>query len=64
MRSVRTEGRVIADSESDNGNSSRVDLNNLMARVREEEKKTRRNGIYFSAAAVSVLVIFGIVLTL
>ena len=44
--------------------SSRVDLNNLMRKVREEEKKSRRTNVYVSAAAVSVLAVFGIFLTL
>ena len=44
--------------------SSRVDLNDLMRKVREEEKKSRRTNVYVSAAAVSVLAVFGIFLTL
>ena len=44
--------------------SSRVDLNNLMRKVREEEKKSRRTNVYVSAAAVSALAVFGIFLTL
>ena len=33
--------------------SSKVDLNNLMKRVRDEEKKSKRASVYVSAAAVS-----------
>lgn len=44
--------------------SSRVDLNDLMRKVREEEKKSRRTNVYVSAAAVSALAVFGIFLTL
>ena len=43
---------------------SRVDLNNLMKRVKEEEKKTKRNNLAISAAAVSAVVVFGVILTL
>ena len=44
--------------------SSRVDLNDLMRKVREEEKKSRRTNVYVSAAAGSALAVFGIFLTL
>ena len=43
---------------------SRVNLNDLMKRLREEEKKTKRNGLTFSAVALSVAVVFGVILTL
>ena len=43
---------------------SRVDLNNLMKKLKEEEKKTKRNSLTVFAAALSIAVIFGIVLTL
>ena len=43
---------------------SRVDLNNLMKRVKEEEKKTKRNNLAISAAALSAVAVFGIILTL
>ena len=44
--------------------SSKVDLNNLMKKVRDEEKKSKRASVYVSAAAVSALAVFGIILTL
>ena len=44
--------------------SSRVDLNNLMRRVKEEEKKNKRNNVAISAAAVSAIAVFGIIMTL
>tara|TARA_Y100000590_G_C15565776_1_gene956563 strand:- start:981 stop:1172 length:192 start_codon:yes stop_codon:yes gene_type:complete len=44
--------------------SSKVDLNNLMKRVRDEEKKSKRASVYVSAAALSALAVFGIILTL
>ena len=43
---------------------SRVNLNNLMKRVKEEEKKTKRNNLVVSAAALSAIATFGIILTL
>ena len=42
----------------------KVDLNNLMRRVKEEEKKTKRNNLAISAVAFSTVAIFGIILTL
>ena len=44
--------------------SSKVDLNHLIRKVKEEEKKNRRTNIAVSAAAVSALAVFGIILTL
>jgi len=46
------------------GRSSKVDLNDLMRRVKEEEKKTKRNNLAISAAALSAVAVFGIILTL
>jgi hypothetical protein len=43
---------------------SRVNLNDLMKRAKEEEKKTKRNNLAISAAALSAVAIFGIILTL
>ena len=42
----------------------RVDLNNLIKKVKEDEKKNRRTNIVISAAAVSAVAVFGIILTL
>ena len=44
--------------------STRVDLNDLMRKVKEEEKKSKRQNIAISAAAVSAVAVFGIILTL
>ena len=42
----------------------RVNLNNLMKKVREEEKKTQRNNLAISVAAFSAVVVLGAILTL
>ena len=53
------------NGESWLGNSSsKVDLNNLIKRVRDEEKRSKRQNIVISAAALSVVAAFGIILTL
>ena len=44
--------------------TSKVDLNNLIKRVKEEKKKTQRNNLAISAAALSAVAVFGIILTL
>ncbi len=62
MRSERVENRF--DNNTSIENHSRVDVNNLIQKVKEEEKKTRRTNVYVSAAAVSALAVFGIILTL
>ncbi|MAV56862.1 MAG: hypothetical protein CMI79_04980 [Candidatus Pelagibacter sp.] len=63
MRSERIEENL-EEASVPNETSSKVDLNNLIKKIRDEEKKTRRNSVFYSAAALSVLIIFGIVLTL
>ena len=51
-----------------NGNglvhSSKVDLNNLMKKLKEEEKLAKRNNLVISAAALSAVAVFGIIMTL
>ena len=44
--------------------ASRVNLNHLLKRLKEEEKKSRRNNLAISTAALSAVVVFGIILTL
>ncbi len=44
--------------------SQKVDLNDLMRKVRDEEKKSKRTSVYLSAAAISAFAVFGIILTL
>ncbi len=44
--------------------TSRVDLNNLMKRVREEENKTKRNHLVVSVAVLLAVAVFGVILTL
>ena len=44
--------------------TSKVDLNNLIKRVKEEEKRSKRQNIVISAAALAAVAVFGIILTL
>lgn len=48
----------------DNKVSAKVDLNHLMQRVKTEQKKSRRSNMVVSAAAISAVAVFGIILTL
>ena len=43
---------------------SKVDLNNLIRKVKEEEKRLKRQNIVISAAALSAVAVFGIIFTL
>ena len=52
-----------ADQDISN-TSNKVDLNDLMKKVRDQEKKSRRTSVYISAAAISAFAVFGIILTL
>ena len=51
-------------SENSINHSSKVDLNNLIKKVKEEEKRSKRQNIVISAAALSAVAVFGIILTL
>ncbi len=51
-------------TESNSTKDPAVNLNDLLQRVKEEEKKNRRSNMVVSAAAVSAVAIFGIILTL
>ncbi len=42
----------------------KVDLNNLIKRVKDEEKKSKRQNLVISAAALSAVAVFGVILTL
>tara|TARA_B100002052_G_C15745303_1_gene535178 strand:+ start:630 stop:806 length:177 start_codon:yes stop_codon:yes gene_type:complete len=53
-----------ANIDNSSVKSSKVDLNHLIKKVKEEEKKSRRTNIAVSAAAVSAIAVFGIILTL
>ncbi len=44
--------------------NKKVNLNDLVERMRSEEKKERKNNLILSAAAVSAVAVFGIILTL
>tara|TARA_B100002052_G_C15626268_1_gene481975 strand:+ start:478 stop:672 length:195 start_codon:yes stop_codon:yes gene_type:complete len=44
--------------------NQKVDLNDLMRKVKDEEKKSKRQNIVISAAALSAVAVFGIILTL
>ena len=50
--------------QSPNNSTSKVDLNNLIRKVKEEEKRSKRQNIVISAAALSAVAVFGIILTL
>ena len=55
------------DKEQDSLNvsqNSKVDLNNLMRRVNDDRKRSKRQIIVLSAAALSAVAVFGIILTL
>ncbi len=59
-----TEEKNLNDENSLGSSSSKVDLNNLIKRVKEEEKRSKRQNIVISAAALSAVAVFGIILTL
>jgi|TARA_B100001964_G_scaffold70573_1_gene80008 hypothetical protein len=63
-KSIRFNGENGREYSEILSGTSKVDLNDLMKRVKEEEKKDRRNNLAISAAAFSAVAVFGIILTL
>ena len=47
-----------------NAQTNRVDINDLMSRVREDEKKQKKENIVFFSLIASVIVITGIIASL
>ena len=62
-KDYQSEGNNYSDENLKNS-KSKVDLNNLIKRVKDEEKRSKRQNIVISAAALSVVAVFGIMLTL
>tara|TARA_A100000164_G_scaffold371115_1_gene398263 strand:- start:1114 stop:1314 length:201 start_codon:yes stop_codon:yes gene_type:complete len=52
------------NSEEINLYKKRVNLNELMARMHKSKKEEKKNNIILSAAAISAVTVFGIILTL
>tara|TARA_B100001057_G_scaffold455162_1_gene501489 strand:+ start:280 stop:471 length:192 start_codon:yes stop_codon:yes gene_type:complete len=50
--------------ESFQDNSKKVDVNDLIDRLKREESKDKKNNVILSAAAISAVAVFGIILTL
>ena len=50
------------DSQSDY--NKKVNVNDLMSRMNETKKQEKKNNIILSAAAISAVTVFGIILTL
>ena len=63
-KSIRFNGENGREYSEILSGTSKVDLNDLMKRVREEEKRGRRNNLAISAATLSAVAVFGIILTL
>ena len=50
--------------EGSNSRSKKVNLTDLVERMKDEEKKEKKNNLILSAAAISAVTVFGIILTL
>jgi len=57
-------GREEELNQKDLNSNYKVDLNDLMKKVRDQEKKSKRTSVYLSVAAISAFAVFGIILTL
>ncbi len=59
----KVENDNFTQEHSDSSNK-KVNLNDLMNRMNETKKQEKKNNIILSAAAISAVTVFGIILTL
>lgn len=53
-----------SDLRTSDSINKRVDVNDLVSKMNNEKKQDRKNSFILGAAAVSVVTVFGIILTL
>ena len=58
------ENNHYTSSDQLNVMDKKVNLNDLMARMNESKKQEKKSNILLSAAAISAVTVFGIILTL
>jgi len=63
-QNIKTSSDIVKTSKSPSKVSGRVDINNLMSRVREEERKQKKENLVFFGLISSVIVITGIIASL
>ena len=63
-QTIKTPSDIDIVSKSPSRGSNRVDINNLMSRVREEERKQKKENLVFFGLISSVIVITGIIASL
>ena len=63
-QNIRTSSDIVKTSKSTSKISGRVDINDLMSRVREEERKQKKENLVFFGLISSVIVITGIIASL
>tara|TARA_B100001093_G_scaffold166030_2_gene158583 strand:- start:2480 stop:2677 length:198 start_codon:yes stop_codon:yes gene_type:complete len=60
----KEENNHYTSSDQLNIMDKKVNLNDLIARMNESKKQEKKNNILLSAAAISAVTVFGIILTL
>ena len=63
-QSIKTKSGISISSKVRSRIPGRVDINNLMAKVREEERKQKKENLVFFGLISSVIVITGIIASL
>ena len=62
QQNVETPNKVVVETSTPSTKiPGRVDINNLMSKVREEEKKQRKENLIFFGLIGSVIIITGII---
>ena len=64
-KEMRKESKFIGDEVSSSQiKAKRVNLTDLVARMNDEKSKEKKSNLILSAAAISAVTVFGIILTL
>ena len=64
-KEMRKENKFIGDEVSSSQiKAKRVNLTDLVARMNDEKSKEKKSNLILSAAAISAVTVFGIILTL
>ena len=63
-KSIETQDDNFGIESNDNKNTPRVNINHLLSRVREEEKRKKKENLVFLGLAGTVVVITGVIASL
>ena len=61
---IKTSKLIFNKSRNGNSSNRRVDINELLSRARQDEKKQKKENLFFFGAIASIIAITGIIASL